>query len=546
MSERDIRFPEYGQAGDNVSARRIRHAFRYLVLALLLLTFGLWLSENYLRYTKAERLYRMALTHERDSARALLRNLVPEGGEVPQDPRLARYLAALAFIEDSTDERERLGIHEEYAVDPLVIERYEQALQADRRSEFILLSYGCALFLDAQYTRARDRFRDARSVTDQPNALSAYLEAAARAAVGEMAEALSLVRQTNGNTEARLRMPEPLWHASMPRRGMWYARVRDEVTERFLAPLFTMKNQVLGRIALEQRGAGADDAARPLDADAWLRHFELLGKRLAGESPGQDGAPVSLMQVRAGIHFEYEALRLRQQVEPGGGPAGARLETLKRARARLDDFAAGREARIAAHEGVVARPVRLYTMGLLVLGGFYVFSYLLAKRVHAGRMYWSLAHPAWGRAAILAMAAGLTVLLFAFTVIMRVTLAPTPWLAGCTYAWYGLVALLAGFGCLYPALLLSPARRVVMAHESGGPSGELLRHAQRARRTAYVSMLRRYFGVVMGVYLAVFCVWMLGFRILTGLYPVLERKLLVTGLLEQEWEVVRQVQQLLL
>jgi hypothetical protein len=551
-----IRFAEYGQSGDSVSARRTRHAFRYLVLAMIALTFSLWLAENYLRYPKPERLYRMALTHERDSARALLRNLVPpQDTAIPQDPRLARYLAALAFIEDGKFERERLGIHEEYAVDPLVIERYEQAYQADRRSEFILLSYACALFLDAQYAKARDLFRDARGVSEPPNALAAYLEAAARAALGELPEAYNLVSQANALETAVVRLPQPLWHSSMPRHGVWYARMREEVTERFLTPLFELQRHVLAAIQERERagatpppsqtGATPESAPPAIDALAWLRQLEGIGQRMLIREEGGGHEPDLLRAITA-VNFQYEALRLRAQLEPNAPPeVHARLDRLGKAREMLEDFGAARPARHEAHRMVVGQPVRLSVNTFLWLFVAYVAAYLLAKLADAGRMYWALPHPRWAQAGVTLLMAALLALLFVFTAIMRFTQAPTPVFETATYLWYAVLTLVVGLGLLYPHFALPPATQAAPVSGSDMPEGEVLLAARRARRIAYAALLRRYYGIAFGGFVVVFCVWVLGFRIAVGLYPLLEQKLLVTGLQTEAGALIEQVRQLL-
>ena len=390
MSQEEIRFAEYGQSGDSVSARRTRHAFRYLVLAMLALTVSLWLAENYLRYPKPELLYRMALKLEPDSARAILRNLVPqEGEEIPQDPRLARYLAALAFIEDSKLERERMGIHEEYAVDPRIIERYEQAYQADKRSEFILLSYGCALFLDAQYSKARDLFRDARSVSEPPNALASYLEAAARAALGELPEAYNLVSQANSQENAIVRIPQPLWHPSMPRNGYWYAHMRAEVTDRFLQPMQQLAGSVIKTIQEHDRdwtappsgqespatATATEDNSQSLDALGWLKQIDQMGRRLLVPQK-DDTREADLLRAITAIRLQHEAMQTRIKLDPNTPPeVHARLDRLRKAAEMLSAFGATLPARQADHQLVVARPMKLCQETFLLLFAVYALAY---------------------------------------------------------------------------------------------------------------------------------------------------------------------------
>lgn len=540
MSPRSGGFPEYGGAGDTVGARRARHAFRYSVVACVLSVFALWFAEGYLRYATPERLYRMALLHEDDSARAILRNLVPKA-DAPPDPRLARYLAALALIEDGTWDRARQGVYEEYAVDPFVLERYEQAYSADKEDPYILIMYGCALFQDGQYARARDMFRDARRFTSADDSLPAYLEAAARAHLGEMGEALNLLRQMNGNPTMSPAVPEPLWHASYPRGGMWYVRASQRVAEHVLGPLVALKTLVCSH-ARESTTAPA--GAPPIDWGAWLRELAVLGERLVGNAQTPD-ARAGILQAKDGLLFQHDALELLSRRAGADEDMRKRLEAIEKADGQLRTFEDARQAAILAHEQVVHRPMRLCLQTLAALIGAYFLAYLFAKIRHAGRLSWSLPHPRWCYVTLVAGTTAQFLALMGFALVMRVSDAPGISLEALSWCWYAITALLITFGVVYPAIALPTAASVAAATKTSPEEEPIIHDVKSARRTAYASLLRRYFGMLAGAFLLAISAWTIAFRIFTGLYPFLHTKLLTTGLQEGELALIRQVQALL-
>ena len=160
-------------------------------------------------------------------------------------------------------------------------------------------------------------------------------------------------------------------------------------------------------------------------------------------------------------------------------------------------------------------------------------------------MYWAMAHPRWAQVSVTLLMAGLLVLLFVFTALMRLTFAPTPMLEATTYTWYAVITVVLGLGLAYPNIVLAPAAKVAALHANTASDEDLLRAARRTRRVAYAALLRRYYGIVFGCFVVVFCAWVLGFRIAVGLYPMLEQKLLVTGLQGETQAIIEQVRQLL-
>jgi hypothetical protein len=110
--------------------------------------------------------------------------------------------------------------------------------------------------------------------------------------------------------------------------------------------------------------------------------------------------------------------------------------------------------------------------------------------------------------------------------------------------WNGVCAILAIFGILYPAFTLPPTGDMVAGADSHEESpATQLRKARQAKRRAYWSLMRRYFGILAGGFICVACVWVLGFRMLTSLYPMpMHLELLVDGMRGQELALIHQIQ----
>jgi hypothetical protein len=96
------------------------------------------------------------------------------------------------------------------------------------------------------------------------------------------------------------------------------------------------------------------------------------------------------------------------------------------------------------------------------------------------------------------------------------------------------VSAAAAFGAFYPLFTLSHVGHVASAAESKTALGV----ARRAYRMAYVALLRRYYGTLVGLCAAAECVWVVAFRVWTSLYPW-QINLLTTGAGDAEAEAVR-------
>lgn len=517
-------FPEYGEGGDHAGARRVRRSFRLLVLASLLFTAALWFTENYLRYDSAETQYRMALTLHDDSARAVLRNVVRRDGEANEVPN-ARYLEALAFIEEPD----------------VILERYQQAYRLNPSNPGLLINYGCRLFQMEQYAEARERFREAGVIQPPRNALTRYLEAAAIATDrDELPDALALVARANLSGDP-LYFPEPLWHASLPTDSNWHAIRQRRIVDLSLAPLYVFKRNLVAAARQDI------DAGHVRQWDSWLESLQGMGARLAAMEPGSAWTPTS-PQFIAGIQFQAEAIALRNRIHElaNGSPApalSARLAQLDSARRIVQDFDAGRSARLEEHRERLAHPLGLVARGLAVAFGAYALAYLLSRLLRSGRGTWVLPHTGLCQVVLLTGLAGLLVLLLVASGSQSVA-GPDTGMALVGRLWGLVLGAVIAFGVFYPAISLPPVALVVSRAAPEEKRDTVLPQARRSRRSVYVSLMRRYYGILAGGLLVTTCVWVLIHRVFTGIYPWAV-DLALTGLGEYELSALQQAVELL-
>lgn len=523
-------FPEYGHGGDHIGARRVRWAFRLAVAGCVFFTCALWIAEYFLSVDRAESLYISALTKETESARALLRNAVRKEdapGATP-DPRFVQALA----------EREE---------DDLVIAAYERAYRLDPGNASLAIRFGCRLFHEGKYPEARSRFQEAAR-TSSRNALPNYLEAATLPWTGTPAwavkESLRLVAQTNSSGR-HVTFPRPLWHAKLPQRGKRYEELRRRNVDETCAPLYRYTDFVVQQ---------SEEQIRKKQVqywDLWLEKVQEMGERIAlgslradlssGFAPG--GAPQALV----GLHIQLAALRQRERVHEieNGGPneefITLRVE-LENALRTLRDFENTRDERIALDETAFAFPLKHAALGFLALLAAYLLSYLASKVLGGGRSAWTIPHK---RSCFMVLGAGmalLLMLLFAAPWSHRSTGYDPFWHGLLHGAWWTIIAAIAAGGVLYPAWRLPAPGKVLGG--IGDPSPESTRAAGMGFRRAYISLIRRYFGLATGLLLLTVCAWVIGYRVIFSLYPW-QLELLTTGLAEEEALVVQQVLALL-
>jgi len=514
----NLRIAEYGHGGDYAGARRMRRAFRLCVLCCVLLTVMLWLSERYLRYELTESQYIAALTLPPESARAILRQVVKRDAELRESPT-PKYIAALAEREEAD----------------LVLPTYAEAYKLDPNNAFLALRYGCQLFQQGRYTEARDRFREATAHMPQ-NALGRYLEAAALAWMdpdnADLGESLALVAKTNSGRDAVV-YPEPLWApTALPQQGAWYSKLRRGIVAECCAPLYKYGDLVIGR-------ARNQIALRKTQYwDQWLGTIERMGDHLARTKvPGAVQATVGL-RIRLAALEQRHAISELDDATPGPALEGSRAK-LEAALDTLGEFEESREQRIAVDRERHVLPLNACWQSVALVSVFYVFAWGLSQIMRGNKSGWHLRHSTTGLAVVSLGCVGLFAVLGAMTGLAHAEGTGSSWLPQVKAVWWSLVGLLLTFGLAYPAFRLPGARAAVRNHASAEVDSETLKTVRRYRRDAYATLLRRYYGVTLGLLLCMISLWVVSYRVIFALYPW-QVGLLTTGLTDEEVRVVTQ------
>jgi tetratricopeptide (TPR) repeat protein len=521
-------FPEYGSGGDKLGARRMRRSFRFAVAASVLLALVFFFAERYLRYDLSETQYIMALTLPTESARPILRQAVKRDAE-KLEFQTPKYVAALA----EREERDQ------------ILPAYEAAYILDPNNGFLALRYGSQLFLAERYEEARERYREA-SAQPPDNALPDYLQAAA---IGmnnpgdeDFSESLSLVAKTNTAGEPIV-FPGPFWSTELSKDGIQYNRLRRQIVDESCAPLYKYTERIV-------RAARSHIALKQLQYwDSWLGTLQGMGDRLM---TAQDGGS---LQAMAGIYIQLQAIEQREAIAITEGrnvPELVALKTrLQSAMEELSAFENSRDTVIGADYARFYLPLRLCWLSLVASISAYLLAYLAGHIVRTRRVTWSLPH---GRSGLLTVGigTGLLFLMLCLTALAQYLgphvgipvegasqLEPVAWLAAVAFLWWGVILFMLAFGLVYPSLCLPSVRRVL--RERDLPEDDAVRGiVGRWRRLAYLSLVRRYYGILCGLLLSTMSLWVILYRVAFSMYPW-QLQLLVTGLGPQELQVVKRV-----
>jgi len=517
--QQDPAAPVENSGGDKTGSRRMRRSFRLCVAVCVVFTSALWLSERTLRYDLNESQFIIALTHETESARAILRHVVKRDAEIKEFPT-ARYVAALA-------EREE---------DDLILPTYEQACKLDPTDSFLALRFGCRLFLQERYADARSRFREA-AVQQPKNSLPKYLEAVALSFTNveddDFSESLALIAKANAGGDP-VAFPQPLWTSSLPARGVWYERLRRQIQDECCAPVYKYADAVLGHAKHQV------NLKQVQHWDHWLETLQQMGERIAFS--GQPGS----IQATAGVRIQLGALEYREKISAldTGAPAANLVERRAKLESILDllnQFEQNREAAIAADSRRFVFPLKLIAATVAVVFAAYCLSSLLARMAGARRTAWVIPHSRLGLAAMAAVNAAFLALLIVLSLLQFYHKEPldleagkvlliSPLFARVRSVWLAVLALELLFGLVYPALQL------------GRQSAPI--DPPKAPKLVYFSFFRRYFGVQLGLLLCLISVWVIGYRVFTSLYPW-QLEILTTGLGDEERGVIELVMSLL-
>ncbi len=484
---------------------------------------SLWFAEGYLRFDKSETQYRMALTMQEASARPILRTVVKRdsASDVPN----ARYVEALAAVEE----------------EDVILKTYEQACKLNPRDQSLLINHGCRLYLEGRYADARDRFHEA-GLLPPPNALPRYLEAAATLAGmgsgGDVSDVVALIARAN-SSGAPIVYPKPLWHPTLPTNGQWYGKMRRDIVSRCLAPLYRMEADITLRAQKDI------EAGKPENWDGWLEALLTVGNRLMGTL---DNLPenIGTNQAMAGVKLQTDVLELHDTLAANAGKPRRfedRIALLRAAGDEITAFENSRDAKIAAHERLIAKPLALVfaTLGMLllaffvlvVLGRFFPEAYKDTKSLPS---HWT------------DVAVGWTAPTLWFALLMTCLVLRNPGTAAATLEtvallWWIVTGAAAAYALIHPLVQMKRCGAVLLLPSAGNESWGGLRRSMR-RVGWYFGALRRMDGVLLGGFLCVLALWVLAFRLASGLYPF-QLALLTTGLEEEEINLVRHVQQML-
>ncbi|HQN01792.1 MAG TPA: hypothetical protein PLL36_11980 [Candidatus Hydrogenedentes bacterium] len=513
--------PEMGatprRSCDFVWARRIRRSFRLLVAIAVLLTFMLWFAEGYLRYEQSEIQYRMSLTLHPAQARPILRTVVRRETELKKVPS-PLYLEALALVEEPDE----------------ALEAYARAYQANPRDMSLLLNYGCRLYAGGNPGEARERFREA-GANPPSNALPRYLEAAAFAATlepeSDMTDLIALLRRANGSGDPVL-FPEPLWHDSLPERGLRYEKLQMKIAAYMTEPLLQCADSIFARV----RGHFLRE-----DTGNWDDHLEIvqsMGARIMGLRKGD--SPPSTVQLQAALQIQLQALLLRGEwSKNNGGVLNPEINNaallVREALEALTQFEERRPLAEAQYRDRLLVPLRLATKTALLFFVFYAAALFLHKAGSAGKRLRALPHT-WMAVIPPLVGFGVMALLMAVLAAASHSGLSHQFEVFIPVLWYGVAGFMLLIGISYPLLQVKtgfvrgdlPAE-IEDGADSGDARGVKERLSFRRRMGVYGCLLRRYMGILLGGFIIMVCLWLVVHRILLAAYPF-QLDLLNTGL----------------
>jgi tetratricopeptide (TPR) repeat protein len=521
-------FPEYGDGGDLIGARRMRRAFRWCAMAIFLFTVMLWFSENFLRYEHAERLYLAALTKDPEAGRNFLRQAVVHDRAKSEFPT-PKYVEALA-------EREE---------DDLILPTYDEAYKLDTGNSTLAIRYGCRLFHDGQVASARLRFREAADLAPK-NLLPIYLEASVvpwlEAEEEDLESAMVLVERAN-ETNGIVTFPRPLWSSALPQSGYWYASLCRRVADDCSQPLYRFSSLVFSRAENEITEGTLEPWVRRLESMRRMATLISHGAIVSGRQGGTELATAGASQVYLGFTLIGRALEQEKRIHEKSGTTldedlSAFAAHVKDGLTQIQQFEARRQDIVQDELEKYRFPIRLSLKTLFFIVCWYFLVYLACKILRVSSTSHNVPHSATGRIVLGLWAGTVLALLAVVAVVQHSSVGEMPGFTFWTALWWTLTACFVVFGLVYPrlALVRVPDALAEALKRNLGPVSEA--EARRSYRAAYFSLSRRYLGILFGVTVAAVCIWAVIYRVLLAVYPW-EVELLAVGLRAEELELVR-------
>ncbi len=478
----------------------------------------LYFSEYYLRYDGPDRIFLGALTLPFPSARATLKSAVKQDAEAREQPT-PKYSQALA-------EREE---------DDVILAKYGAAVTMEPANSLFRLRYGCQLYRLENFAEAAVQFREAGQHPPE-NALPAYLEAAAIARLHDTGtpfeDAMAVVARANSGGD-KIILPRPIWFPGvLPQDGRQYSSLGRMIADEICGPLHHFSDQAMREVRRISR------LQQTQNVETWLTHIQRMGERLASATETQ-----STITAMAGLRIQLAAMNGFIELSPNldeHRKAGLieKRTRLEQAAKVIITFESERDARIEKDAQSHWFPVSLLIMGGIWIWGASLAALAIFKVLRFRKSAWTLPHSLVGRIVLGAGTTCVLALLFLDTGAKGLALPAQSYQPLVGALWRALIIGLLGFGVVYPLLTLTRAEDA--SRRSGRPEemAGALPTARVAYRRAYASMMVRYFNVLTGLYICAACVWIVGFRVLTGLYP-LQMSLLTSGLIDEEIEAVK-------
>jgi tetratricopeptide (TPR) repeat protein len=517
-------FTDYGDGGDLAGSRRARKAYRFIVISILLLTASVWIAETYLRYDPAERAFVDALRLDPENAVISLRSAVKIDREIRDTPT-AKYYQALA-------------VREEF---DRMLEAYREAYDADPKNPMFAVLYGAALFESGRSGEAVEIFRIAAALP-MKNALPGYLEAAAEAhrvrdeGGPAFENAMVILARSNNNREPIL-FSRPLWHTRYPNSGVQYAELQRSIERAMVRPLRYLSSRI-GEEVKKRIEAGEGALVR-----SWIDQGFHMGERLLEESE-----PSGTITAIAGLSIQLEMLELRQALRQHLGESVSEstiehMVKLRQAIQTLEEFEQERDSRIEEKRQDYLIPIESVLGGGILLFSVYLVTFVAHKLLHLKKTAWSVAHNPSGRWVLGAGTLAMVLMLGLMVALQRLPSPQTEYESFMQGAWWSVLAVLLLFGLVYPSLTIPSPEEVTRRAGRLEEMEDLLRIARHTYIRVYFSLIFRYYGILSGVYVAIGCGWIIGYRILLGLYPW-QLNLLVSGMLDRESILVQSAIQL--
>lgn len=527
MSSKPVRKQGAYGSYDFTWARRVRHAFRLIVLLIFVFTFALWFSEGYLRYDRSETQYRMSLTLHPAQARPILRTVVrreTEQNEVPP----SRYLEALAQVEEADK----------------VLDNYELAYKANPRNADLIINYGCILYMDGQPEEARERFREA-GVNPPRNVLPRYLEAAALTATmaeeDDLSDVIALLTRANASEDPVL-FPDPLWHESLPTKGARYQKQRRLIALQVALPLRECTANIC------KRARESIDRGAPRDWDNWLNAIAIMGMRLRGDAAAD--SPETLPQLVAALQIQQEATLLRADISKlYGGVVAAEINDtllkLEEALKGLKKFDATYEQRLNGEYYRFRLPMILLLESLFAFLVFYSIGWFFHYLGSGGKSARAVPH-VWIGKAVPTVGLGLMLALLLALMVAHNRTPQAEWEYQVPFVWRCLLGAMLAFGAIYPPLLAKMSQMNKRGAELTDvpEKSEKIRFPLRHYVGIYGCLLRRYMGVLIGGLIIMVCLWLIIYRVAFNMYPF-QTDLIASGVGMETEVLLKEIRQYL-